>query len=112
MEVPGARKRKRDDEVPVFVQTLFALMGDCDASIVRWSEDGSQIVIADPARFAAEVCPRYFRHRNFSSCRLLSSDTVCSMLLSSTTLRPMRAYAKGCPASSTIGAGFFFILSF
>ncbi|KAH8091639.1 DNA binding protein [Aureococcus anophagefferens] len=29
-------------------------MSDADKSIVRWSEDGSKMVIADPARFAAE----------------------------------------------------------
>ena len=70
----GKRKRcDRGDEAPVFVQTLFALMSDADKSIVRWSEDGSKMVIADPARFAAEVCPAYFRHRNFSSfTRLLN----------------------------------------
>ena len=70
----GKRKRcDRGDEAPVFVQTLFALMSDADKSIVRWSEDGSKMVIADPARFAAEVCPAYFRHRNFTSfTRLLN----------------------------------------
>ncbi|KAJ8598756.1 hypothetical protein CTAYLR_010100 [Chrysophaeum taylorii] len=67
------RKRTMENDVPVFIRTLYALLGDCDASIGRWSEDGTQIVIVDPARFAAEICPKFFRHRNFNSfTRLLN----------------------------------------
>ena len=31
-------------------------------SIIGWSEDGTQILIKEPDRFAAEVCPKFFRH--------------------------------------------------
>lgn len=70
----GKRKRStKEREAPVFVRTLYSLLKDCDESVGRWSEDGKQIVIVDPARFAAEVCPKFFRHRNFNSfTRLLN----------------------------------------
>jgi len=61
------------DEVPLFIRTLYGLLDDCDPTIGRWSDDGSQVVIADPPRFAAEICPKFFRHRNFNSfTRLLN----------------------------------------
>ena len=61
------------DEVPGFVRTVYTLLRVCDDSIIGWSEDGTQILIKEPDRFAAEVCPKFFRHRNFNSftrCRL------------------------------------------
>lgn len=71
----GKRKRTSSGEgdVPVFIRTLYTLLDECDTNIGRWSEDGTQIVIVDPARFAAEICPKFFRHRNFNSfTRLLN----------------------------------------
>jgi len=71
-----AKKRSHeevDEKAPVFIQTLYALLADCDGEVCRWSEDGRHLVIADPARFAADVCPTRFRHRNFASfTRLLN----------------------------------------
>ena len=55
------------DEVPGFVRTVYTLLRVCDDSIIGWSEDGTQILIKEPDRFAAEVCPKFFRHRNFNS---------------------------------------------
>ena len=61
------------DEVPGFVRTVYTLLRVCDDSIIGWSEDGTQILIKEPDRFAAEVCPKFFRHRNFNSfTRLLN----------------------------------------
>ena len=61
------------DEVPGFVRTVHTLLRVCDDSIIGWSEDGTQILIKEPDRFAAEVCPKFFRHRNFNSfTRLLN----------------------------------------
>ena len=34
---------------------------------VAWSDAGDEIVIADTKRFADEVCPLYFKHRNWTS---------------------------------------------
>ena len=34
---------------------------------IAWSEAGDEIVVADTRRFADEVCPLYFKHRNWTS---------------------------------------------
>ena len=62
-----------DDEVSGFVRSVYTLLRVCDAEIAGWSHDGLQVVIFDPARFASELCPKFFRHRNFQSfTRLLN----------------------------------------
>lgn len=72
----GKRKRTLtgdSGDVPSFIKTLYSLLEECDPAIGRWSDDGTQVVIVDPARFAAEICPKFFRHRNFNSfTRLLN----------------------------------------
>lgn len=72
-----AMKRRRClvsvDEVPGFVRTVYTLLNVCDSNIICWSEDGTKIVIKSSERFAREVCPKFFRHRNFNSfTRLLN----------------------------------------
>ena len=72
-----ATKRRRCmvavDEVPGFVRTVYTLLRVCDPEIIRWTEDGNRILIKAPDRFAAEICPKFFRHRNFNSfTRLLN----------------------------------------
>jgi len=58
----------RPDGVAPFVWTLFSLLnGPYAETLVEWSSDGAGIVFADPPRFAAEVCPRYFRHSKWTS---------------------------------------------
>ncbi|EOD04163.1 hypothetical protein EMIHUDRAFT_125420, partial [Emiliania huxleyi CCMP1516] len=62
-----------DDEVSGFVRSVYTLLRVCDAEIAGWSHDGLQVVIFDPARFASELCPKFFRHRTFQSfTRLLN----------------------------------------
>ena len=34
---------------------------------VAWSDAGDEVVVADTKRFADEVCPLYFKHRNWTS---------------------------------------------
>ena len=61
------------DEVPGFVRTVYTLLRVCDPEIIAWSDDGTQIVIKEAERFASEICPKFFRHRNFNSfTRLLN----------------------------------------
>lgn len=72
-----ALKRRRClvavDEVPGFVRTVYTLLRVCDPEIIAWSDDGAQIVIKASERFATEICPKFFRHRNFNSfTRLLN----------------------------------------
>ena len=54
-------------EAPVapFVQQLFKMVNS--NTLIQWSEDGLVIEVPDPARFAAEICPLYFRHKNWNS---------------------------------------------
>lgn len=61
------------EEVAGFVRTLFTLLRVCDPEVITWSADGTAMAIHDPIRFAAEICPKFFRHRNFNSfTRLLN----------------------------------------
>ena len=54
--------------VAAFVRTLFSLLnGPYEDTRIAWSDDGERIVVADPSRFAAEVCPKFFRHKNWNS---------------------------------------------
>ncbi|KAH8068851.1 DNA binding protein [Aureococcus anophagefferens] len=59
---------------PTQVRTLFSLCnGPFAETLIAWSDDGERIVIADPPRFAEEICPKFFRHKNWTSfSRLLN----------------------------------------
>mmetsp|Transcript_1234 Transcript_1234/g.3112 ORF Transcript_1234/g.3112 Transcript_1234/m.3112 type:complete len:457 (-) Transcript_1234:371-1741(-) len=72
-----ALKRRRRlaaaDEVSGFVRTVYTLLSVCDEKIICWSDDGTKVVIKSPDVFALEICPKFFRHRNFNSfTRLLN----------------------------------------
>ncbi|KAJ8605190.1 hypothetical protein CTAYLR_000403 [Chrysophaeum taylorii] len=76
-EAAASSKRRRSlaiqGEVPSFVRTVYTLLKVCDASVIRWSDDGTQVIIVDPDRFGSEICPKFFRHRNVHSfTRLLN----------------------------------------
>ena len=47
--------------VPPFVQQLARMLQE---EHIAWSDAGDEIVVADTRRFADEVCPLYFKHRN------------------------------------------------
>ena len=62
---PALRSHAR---VSPFVFRLFELVSEPDTShICRWNEQGDAFEVADEARFATEVLPRYFKHHNISS---------------------------------------------
>lgn len=72
-----ASKRRRSmavaGEVAPFVRTVYTLLRVCETDVIRWSEDGRRVIIANPSRFGAEICPKFFRHKNvLSFTRLLS----------------------------------------
>ena len=50
--------------VPPFVQQLARMTQE---KHVEWSDAGDEVVVADTKRFADEVCPLYFKHRNWTS---------------------------------------------
>ena len=50
--------------VPPFVQQLARMTNE---GHIAWSDAGDEVVVADTKRFADEVCPLYFKHRNWTS---------------------------------------------
>ncbi|KAH8097809.1 DNA binding protein [Aureococcus anophagefferens] len=74
--VSAAKPRAETPQTPPppQVRTLFSLCnGPFAETLIAWSDDGERIVIADPPRFAEEICPKFFRHKNWTSfSRLLN----------------------------------------
>lgn len=62
----GAQARAQARWVAPFVRQLHEL-ADRPETLVSWEPCGSVLRVADPRAFAAEVCPIYFRHRNWTS---------------------------------------------
>ena len=42
-------------------------LADRPGTLVSWESCGNVLRVSDPRAFAAEVCPVYFRHRNWTS---------------------------------------------
>ena len=59
-----SRPQPPSGPVPPFVQQLARMLQE---KHVEWSDAGDEIVVADTRRFADEVCPLYFKHRNWTS---------------------------------------------
>ena len=56
-----------DAAAPVapFVQQLYKLVHE--GLHITWAADGAALVIPDPTKFAADRCPVYFKHSNWTS---------------------------------------------
>ena len=56
-----------DPAAPVapFVQQLYKMVGE--GLHINWAADGAALVIPDTQRFAADRCPVYFKHSNWTS---------------------------------------------
>ena len=56
-----------DAAAPVapFVQQLFKLV--TEGIHITWAADGAALVIPDTQKFAADRCPVYFKHSNWTS---------------------------------------------
>jgi len=51
-----------------FLSKTYAVVSDpATASTVSWAPDGNSFVVWQPAEFARDVLPQYFKHNNFSS---------------------------------------------
>ncbi|KAH9953309.1 hypothetical protein BC827DRAFT_1146362 [Russula dissimulans] len=54
--------------VPPFVQKLYELVNAPSTDeLIRWSDSGDSFFVFEHERFANDVLPRFFKHRNFSS---------------------------------------------
>jgi hypothetical protein len=51
-----------------FVFKLYEITNASEGTtFIRWSEDGTKFAITNPERFAGEVLPHFFKHRNYTS---------------------------------------------
>ena len=67
MKLAGASGEVERQMMP-FVRTLFSMAnGEYEGTLVEWTAKGTRIAIREPARFAAEVCPKFFSHSNWTS---------------------------------------------
>ena len=66
----GSQREGRDVRVPPFLTKLYTIVDDeqgAAAGTVGWTANGTALRIADPARFADECLPRYFKHNKLGS---------------------------------------------
>ncbi|CAM8950397.1 unnamed protein product [Rhodiola kirilowii] len=53
---------------PPFLNKTYQLVEDPSIDeLISWSEDGSSFIVWQPAEFARDLLPKYFKHNNFSS---------------------------------------------
>jgi hypothetical protein len=57
----------KSSNAPIFLIKTYEMICICDDDLCAWSEDGETFVVKDPTQFAAQVIPKYFDHKNFSS---------------------------------------------
>ncbi|ORE00338.1 HFB2A [Hepatospora eriocheir] len=56
------------NSLPPFIIKLINMLEDRNNSkLIQWSDDGTAIVIMEPAEFASFVLPRHFKHTNLNS---------------------------------------------
>ncbi|BGP56512.1 Flocculation suppression protein [Rhodotorula sphaerocarpa] len=74
-----------------FVHKVWAMLEDPSLrDYIAWSEDGRSFLVYDPADFARDVLPRFFKHSNFSSflrqCNFYNWSKVNDALSSTNSL--------------------------
>jgi heat shock transcription factor, other eukaryote len=76
---PAEGMGQRTLPTPILTKT-YQLVDD----VISWNEDGSTFVVWQPAEFARDLLPKYFKHNNFSSfVRQLNTYVryvLCSLL--------------------------------
>lgn len=50
-----------------FLDKTYRMVETCPPDLAGWSASGESFLIYNPKRFAVEIIPKYFKHRNFSS---------------------------------------------
>ncbi|KAI8001263.1 Heat stress transcription factor A-4a [Camellia lanceoleosa] len=54
--------------LPPFLLKTYEMVDDhCSDSVVSWSQGNKSFVVWNPAEFARDLLPRFFKHNNFSS---------------------------------------------
>ena len=50
-----------------FLEKTYKMIDTCPKELAGWNYTGDSFIIYDPKRFAVEIIPKFFKHRNFSS---------------------------------------------
>ncbi|RWW85875.1 hypothetical protein BHE74_00005421 [Ensete ventricosum] len=64
---PPPHEGQRAIPTPFLTKTYQLVDDPCFDDVISWNEDGSTFVVWQPAEFACDVLPKYFKHNNFSS---------------------------------------------
>ncbi|CAL9089645.1 unnamed protein product [Musa textilis] len=64
---PPPHEGQRAIPTPFLTKTYQLVDDPYFDDVISWNEDGSTFVVWQPAEFARDVLPKYFKHNNFSS---------------------------------------------
>lgn len=57
-----------DEGIPSFIRKTYDILQEGQhEEIIKWSDDGTAIIIRNPTDFAEKVLPIYFKHNNLTS---------------------------------------------
>ena len=58
----------KKSEMPNFLLKLYQILETNEySSIIEWGENGKYFVVKNLNEFTDKVCPKFFKHNNFSS---------------------------------------------
>ncbi|KAG5616892.1 hypothetical protein H5410_016716 [Solanum commersonii] len=62
-----AGETQRSVPTPFLTKTYQLIEDQSIDDVISWNEDGSTFIVWNPAEFAKDFLPKYFKHNNFSS---------------------------------------------
>lgn len=66
---------------PFIIRTYELVDDSAVDDIVSWNDDGSSFILWQPAKFARDLLPKYFKHNNFSSFVRQLNIYVCYFMI-------------------------------
>ena len=64
---PTVAESQRPIPTPFLTKTYQLVDDQTIDDVISWNEDGSTFIVSNPAVFARDLLPKYFKHNNFSS---------------------------------------------
>jgi osomolarity two-component system, response regulator SKN7 len=62
------KEENKKSEMPNFLLKLYQILETNEySSIIEWGENGKYFVVKNLNEFTDKVCPKFFKHNNFSS---------------------------------------------
>ena len=62
------KEERKKSEMPNFLLKLYQILETNEySSIIEWGENGKYFVVKNLNEFTDKVCPKFFKHNNFSS---------------------------------------------